>query len=598
MVQSVRRSQFITTYGPGAILEGPDGPKIISTLGLSGLFANHRPGDFEVTDQRLSTALLNDARILRLPSNADLGRPDGYAIYSTGRFPTWSLCVGHGVDGILYRKRSGDNVSCPRCPQAPDSYASWRQAKRQAIRFIKACPVGHLDDVSWDRIIPHNSPDCRPGHLVWRGSGAALRHVQIVCPACGGNVNLGHAYSREWDCSGRFPELGNQQQLGGCDRKAKIIQRGAANLYLPDIKAAVTIPPRSTPIHRILEAHNIQSVLRTNRFNSYGELMAALRVLEQSGLVSGRIVLELGSTNGEAVMLAVNDLLTRQEPRTVEELKLEEFEALQHAAQNGHPRLRSTNRGLVDQFEVIKENVRTIVGPGGQPLRVTPLNRLRVVMVQTGYRRLEAINPLVDRAYEDEQGTRWYPGVELLGEGIFIDIAPPVNGSQTTALSGSVASGWNSAWADPVGWRQNTTLEHADHLNPVFVWWHTFAHRLINALAIDSGYSSASIRERIYVSIDPQTRVASGGILLYTSQPGGDGTLGGLVALVPEFEMVLDAALRDVHTCSNDPLCFEERFDRGKSNGPACYACLLVSETSCEHRNMLLDRALLLENLP
>ena len=87
------------------------------------------------------------------------------------------------------------------------------------------------------------------------------------------------------------------------------------------------------------------------------------------------------------------------------------------------------------------------------------------------------------------------------------------------------------------------------------------------------------------------------GVLLYTAQPGGDGTLGGLIALVPQFERVLSVALRELDSCSNDPLCGEETFDAGKYNGPACYSCALISETSCEHRNMKLDRRLLLDNL-
>jgi hypothetical protein len=124
------------------------------------------------------------------------------------------------------------------------------------------------------------------------------------------------------------------------------------------------------------------------------------------------------------------------------------------------------------------------------------------------------------------------------------------------------------------------------------------SHRLINALAVDSGYSSASVRERVYVNIDPATGIATGGVLLYTAQPGGDGTLGGLIALVPEFERVLDSAFRTLDSCSNDPLCGEEEFASGKYNGAACYACALVSETSCEYRNMRLDRNLLRENLP
>jgi hypothetical protein len=106
------------------------------------------------------------------------------------------------------------------------------------------------------------------------------------------------------------------------------------------------------------------------------------------------------------------------------------------------------------------------------------------------------------------------------------------------------------------------------------------------------------VRERVFVGVDERTGDAGGGVLLYTAQPGGDGTLGGLVALVSEFERVLETAFRNLDACSNDPLCGEETFAPGKYNGAACYACALVSETSCEHRNMRLDRNLLLDNLP
>ncbi len=91
-------------------------------------------------------------------------------------------------------------------------------------------------------------------------------------------------------------------------------------------------------------------------------------------------------------------------------------------------------------------------------------------------------------------------------------------------------------------------------------------------------------------------QLPSGGLLLYTVQPGGDGTLGGLIGLVPSFRQVIASALRDLGSCSNDPLC-EETLPDGV-NGSACYSCLLASETSCEQRNVHLDRGLLLQNLP
>jgi hypothetical protein len=120
---------------------------------------------------------------------------------------------------------------------------------------------------------------------------------------------------------------------------------------------------------------------------------------------------------------------------------------------------------------------------------------------------------------------------------------------------------------------------------------------LINAVALHSGYSSNAIRERIYLTKDNEGR-AQGGILLYTAQSGGDGTMGGLTALVPRFRTILDLALYGLDRCSNDPLCENAELDDVSNLGAACYSCLMVSETSCEHFNGNLNRQLLLQNPP
>jgi hypothetical protein len=226
----------------------------------------------------------------------------------------------------------------------------------------------------------------------------------------------------------------------------------------------------------------------------------------------------------------------------------------QHAAAHGAPPVPSSVPGSPDQFEVIPSDIRTFPGPGGTMLRITPVNRLRVVMVQTGYRRLDPQNNPVDCKYVDNSGRPWYPGMELFGEGIFIDLAPGRGEAipRHPALQGQEAATWLDAWADPPSYQLDPTDEDRHMLHPVFVWWHSLAHRLNNALGIDSGYSSASIRER----------------------------------------------LRNIAVCSNDPLCGEERFGPARQNGAACYACSLISETSCEYRNTHLDRNLLLRNLP
>src|SRR5208283_1298202 len=95
---------------------------------------------------------------------------------------------------------------------------------------------------------------------------------------------------------------------------------------------------------------------------------------------------------------------------------------------------------------------------------------------------------------------KWYPGLEQIGEGIFIDL------------------GANSPKFDSPEWKAEYQKHMMDlQFHPVFVWWHSLSHRIIGALSVDSGYSSAAIRESVYTVKDPVTNEISGGILLYTT---------------------------------------------------------------------------------
>ena len=596
--QGIRRSQFITTYGPGAILEGPNGPRVIPGLEQSGLFTPDRPATrFEITDLRLSTALLGGASIVRMPSNAELGVPETQEVYQTTPFPSWALCTQHH---ILYLKRPNEALgrSCPRCPPHASDALAWQRVRQQAIRFVLACPDGHLDDVNWLQLIQHRRPNCQPNYLIWRGSGSALRNIEIVCPQCEGPpTNLGLAYNRALSCSGRLAERGSARP--GCGAEARMIQRGAANLRIPEIYSALTIPPADTRLHRLLESSIVRTILAVNPITTKQDLLDKLRQLVNLNLLGPATVTELERFNEAEILAALRQMTPGALPQDGRTLRKQEFEALMRAATIGAPPQPSSTPGAPPQFEVVQSDVHEFVGPGGHHLRVTPVSRLRVVMVQRGYRRIDPLeSSVVDTVYTDDMGRRWYCGVEHYGEGVFIDLAPGalVNGQHFPLRA---ANTWMDAWYDPGRFRQRMQdPDDRDFMHPVFVWWHTLAHRLINALSIDSGYSSAAVRERVYNDIDPGTGQAHGGILLYTAQPGGDGTLGGLIALVPHFDRVLRAALNTIDACSNDPLCSEEQFRAGRYNGAACYACQLISETSCEHRNTRLDRTLLMENLP
>ncbi|HND49208.1 MAG TPA: DUF1998 domain-containing protein, partial [Anaerolineales bacterium] len=91
------------------------------------------------------------------------------------------------------------------------------------------------------------------------------------------------------------------------------------------------------------------------------------------------------------------------------------------------------------------------------------------------------------------------------------------------------------------------------------------------------------------------------GILLYTSAPDSEGTLGGLVSLgLPEIlEHHIESALDDASLCASDPTCSEHRPEYGTASlhAAACHACTFAPETSCEKGNRYLDRAVLVSTI-
>ena len=80
-------------------------------------------------------------------------------------------------------------------------------------------------------------------------------------------------------------------------------------------------------------------------------------------------------------------------------------------------------------------------------------------------------------------------------------------------------------------WRLNRGLKPDDGFPTMrYVLLHSLSHALIRQFAMECGYSTASIRERIYSHPPGGEKEPMAGILLYTAAPDSEGTLGGLVA--------------------------------------------------------------------
>jgi Domain of unknown function (DUF1998) len=121
-------------------------------------------------------------------------------------------------------------------------------------------------------------------------------------------------------------------------------------------------------------------------------------------------------------------------------------------------------------------------------------------------------------------------------------------------------------------------------------------------IALDCGYPSSSLKERVYALSSSSTGdVDRCGILIYTASVGAQGTLGGLVASTHRFAHIFASALNRLGICSNDPICADHEPDNRSgdraTHGAACHGCLLIAETSCELRNLFLDRGLLVSTM-
>ncbi|WP_461640131.1 DrmB family protein [Labilibaculum euxinus] len=124
---------------------------------------------------------------------------------------------------------------------------------------------------------------------------------------------------------------------------------------------------------------------------------------------------------------------------------------------------------------------------------------------------------------------------------------------------------------------------------------HSFSHIIMRELEFSCGYPTASLKERLYISTNPEKLMS--GVLIYTTE-GSEGSMGGLVSQ-GEPEKILDIIKKGLErsiNCSSDPLCWESEgqgiFDLNLS---ACFSCSLVAETACEEMNLGLDRRVLVD---
>jgi hypothetical protein len=221
---------------------------------------------------------------------------------------------------------------------------------------------------------------------------------------------------------------------------------------------------------------------------------------------------------------------------------------------------------------------------------VVLVERLREVRAYLGFQRVKPGGP--ERTVPPDVSARqeWVPSTEVFGEGI----ALAFDLDRLKAWAADLPEKELRELGQLEQKRRDGAYWFLPKVEPVFVTLHALSHLLLRRITFECGYSSSSLRERLYINPDE----GSAGLMIYTADADSEGSLGGLVrqGKRDRLAQTLYEAVEHGRWCSADPVCAETAGQGlGGFNRAACHACQLVSETSCTCANTLLDRRLLMD---
>jgi len=575
----IRRSQIITTFGPGSMVDLPNHSVLIA-----GLDQWSKGGD-EIVEPRLVEKL---QRLLELPALKLYSPPpheDNPAAPPTGvtawQFPEWFIT--QDVEPAEGRPSVRSRMLVHRKALTRGKFVDRDKKKRNVVpvRFVRACRAGHIADIDWYSFVHSKNPACR--RQLWiddLGTSGDVAQIIIRCE-CGEERSLkeavGYRTAALGLCGGGRPWLGPYAGEK-CNEPSRLLIRTASNAYFPQLMSVISLPDRDEAVK--------QAVDKVWEFLEGVEEIEQLRYERRKARVNAA----LEGLSDEEVFAEVRSRLDSAEssPKTVKQAELETLVASRPELGEDKPDGMFFARALPrPEWDV----------PWMQAVeRVVLVHRLREVVAQVGFTRFEAAAP--DIQGELEMGVSraalareptWLPAVENKGEGFFLQfkgqaIADWLERDAVVQRGKKLLAGFER-------WQEEHPRSKRQFFGLPYVMLHSLSHLLITAVSLECGYPASAIRERIY-ALDG----IGYGILLYTGTSDAEGTLGGLVQVGRKIHEHVRNALRLAELCSNDPVCAqhepENPHERRFLHGAACHGCLLIAETSCEQHNELLDRAL------
>jgi hypothetical protein len=598
----LRQSQVIAPNGVGAIFDVSGQSFVVES---TETWFTERSNSVEVLSPRLSSALRT--RSFYAPPADD---PDRFGGSSSQRlpvvrFPAWLFCSAcrRMVQWSWVMEQRESGVFCAHCIAG-----SRKRLQLVPMRWVQICDGGHLGDVDWVWFAHSAAPsECRMRDgMRFRtsgGLGAGLSSVEVRCEYCGAGRSLAEISDPQlatrlgMKCIGRHPwQRWEKDSPSSCAREARVVQRRASNVYYPDVHSAIEVPflkpTISEPDRPLLENPFFTAIKESLAHGEHAQAQMAAQMLAGMFARSTQEVLDLaGAQNAQE---AVGTDATPGAPESLAEIAESEWSAFTSAEPFDHDDFRTRITSLVSTANGPVTTALAALVP-----RVTLADALREVRVFSGFKRVTPESDYVradGRGFHESPRPSWLPAIEVRGEGVFLsldEVALEAWESDTRVVARIAGLAEKAA-------RSFMQSRFERHTGPAvsarYVMLHTLAHLLIRRLSFESGYGASSLRERIFArTTTNSTTPMFGGLLIYTAAGDAEGTLGGLVRQGEPRRLApaLLGALDDAGWCSADPLCSEQHaVSLDGLNLASCHACTLISETSCENGNFLLDRAL------
>ena len=592
-----RKGQLIHTFGPGAMQINKSGISLIA-CGLDYWFTKDGTTEplssgeirkkYEFTDERLANKLGVDH--FRVPPDAITldGHQKVQSPIPAIRFPYWHICSNTNCQRLVkVSAMSEDEHKCEHC-QAP-VYQS---------RFVCACSNGHLQDFPWfDWLNSHNNTDCNEStcKLALVGTGStAISGVKVKCLTHGSKpVSLAGIFTKSQEANGEPSSilkdngiqcLGHQPWLGcntseSCSQPLFAALRQASNIYFSKTDSSIQIPTIGSNINGELEEifENLPwpSKETINASGDIQQKVTFMAMITDHCFPNDEIFNYFNEKQIEVQTLPL--------PETDLEYKFQEYKYLLQLEKKGK---LITKPLEIENFDLWFQDFFSAV---------TQVNELTITNEFYGFDRIEPqTNRTIDnyKSYlraSSKHDSNWLPAVQVHGEGIFIQF------NLEKMKQWSLNFEKVQAYRVLVEKVNNAPLfQNIGEFSPAFLLVHTFSHLLINQLIFDCGYSTASLRERLYVSNTAGIEMC--GLLIYTAAGDSEGSLGGLVRMAEPrvLQLIIKKAIESSNWCSSDPICREVGDNGGQGpagmNLAACHNCALLPETSCEAFNSLLDR--------